>query len=194
MKTNYQAEQTHKRVRQAITKLASFRGDPDDYTAALLSNFYMAKSIVRGKRKDGTASPTSVAKQLRDLGSGTDTLLGRLKKADKNVFEAWSGSEPETRTSAIKEWNQLKWLLQECGARSRHAATVAENVLKLGFGARSAKRGPSEDPVVNVVVGTAGAIYKSATGKRAVGVVNRDTGGRNPRANFTFFWRTCSPP
>src|SRR5262249_1474999 len=50
----------------------------------------MAKGAEVERSKAGKASLAGVSGQLRYIASGADTLLKRMKKADRNVFDAWA--------------------------------------------------------------------------------------------------------
>ena len=85
----------------------------------IYSCFLSTKVGVSTKRKRGIAPQTSVAKQLKEIGSAADTLSKRLAVAsDGNVFDAWAiaaydHSIAKTRQDAVDQWLTLKSLLEE---------------------------------------------------------------------------------
>ena len=127
-----QEERTIRQLAEAIETLAP---DADSVLGAnsMYDRFCLANLVATQKRKDGTSSPTKVAKQLRQIASGSATLARRLKAADKNVFDAWASGASEdadfmSREVVTKEWLHLKTLLDETERRATRAAKTAERV------------------------------------------------------------------
>lgn len=157
-----------KRLRDAIADLQGVKPhEPDELAERLLDVYHQAQSQVRRERKDGSASPTSVHKQLLSIGKGSETLLARLTKADSNVFKAWASSSDETINDATQMWLQLKQLLACSIDTSRKASDAAAVVAKCPPGRK-------EDGIANCVSAAAMAVYTVATGKKPGRTHNRD--------------------
>ncbi len=157
-----------KRLRGAIADLQGAKPhEPDELAKRLLDVYHQARSQVRRKRKDGSASPTSVHKQLLNIQKGSETLLARLTKADRNVFDAWAASSSETTEDATQRWLQLKQLLACSIDTSRKASDTAAVVTKCPPGRK-------EDGIANCVSAGAMGVYTAATGKKPVRTHNRD--------------------
>ena len=133
----------------------------------------------RGRRKrGGWASPASVAKQQKDIASGSTTLLKRLKNADKNVFEAWAWADEAgvDRHLATQQWLQLKSLLEESSARATRAALATEAVLKAWPKASAARRGRPPDLFADTMTEIARRVYVEWTGEPTPRSISRDEG------------------
>jgi hypothetical protein len=102
--------------------------DAADAARYLYDSSVSARAAAVEKRKTGSASLASVAKQLRDIASGSSTLLRRLKSADKNVFDAWANvAEEGSYMTRTQEWLWLEseindWI--ESRVRQRDAEVV----------------------------------------------------------------------
>jgi hypothetical protein len=140
----------------------------------LHDTFLLAKAAVREKKKDGSASPAGVARQLKYIQKGSITLLDRLKHADRNTFEAWARTSDLERHEATQEWLQLKSRLQTVAERAERAARAVELVTK--FFQDGAKRGRRPDVMAEVVTVIAGNAYETLTGKSAQRSIDRDSG------------------
>jgi hypothetical protein len=88
--------------------------------------------IARGaeveRSKAGKASLAGVSRQLRYIASGADTRLKRMKKADRNVFDAWADAGNAANDipshGSIRKWLDLRGYLKmhakgQCRQRNR---------------------------------------------------------------------------
>jgi hypothetical protein len=156
------------RLRDVIADLQGAKPhEPYELAERLLDVYHQARGQVRRKRKDGSASPTEVHKQLLNIQKGSETLLARLTKADTNVFDAWAASSGETTEDATERWLQLKQLLACSFDTSRKASDAAAVVAKRPPGRK-------EDGIANCVSAGAMAVYTAATGKKPGRTQNRD--------------------
>ena len=186
-------ERILRQLDQIIRGLAPSPATESDSAAAarhLYDNFLLATGATRQKRKSGSASLTSVAKQLRDIASGSNTLLRRLKQADRNVFDAWAGAAEEDANRVVatskQKWLQLKAMLQETVIRATRASQIAEAVMKVCTEAKAkASRGRPEHQVAAATTLMAAHIYEEWTGKIAVRSISRDDG--SPEGEFHNF-------
>lgn len=167
-------------IRQLAAAIERLAPDPEPILGAnmIYDCFCLANLVATQKRKDGSSSPTKVAKQLRQIASGSATLARRLKAADKDVFDAWAGASEDAdsmcREIATQEWLHLKTLLDEAERRATRAAKTAERVLRLWQ--RASKKGRPTDWVADFMTEETAALYTQTTGKNATRLVNRDTG------------------
>jgi hypothetical protein len=180
-------EKILRQLRWAVSNLDS-RGrldtpDPSEASQDIYSTFLTARVSVLHKRKKGYASPTSIAKQLKQIETGVATLERRLASADKNVFEALKNAA-EDREVAKEEWLQLKRLLIIMQDRAKRAACTAEIVVRACSQAKG-KKGRPVDLVADVISIVAAEIYETRTGKRPSRSINRDTG--EPEGEFHIF-------
>jgi len=126
-------EQIIRHLCRAISDLSAKQSPPDDPEEAAhypYSGYLLVSVFAAQEKKRGCASPASVCKQLKQIRSGADTLAGRLKAADLNVFEALR-LVSEDREAAKEEWLQLKVLLETMSDRAKRASRAAESVLKV---------------------------------------------------------------
>jgi hypothetical protein len=161
--------------------------DPSAPARSLYEDFRIAKLAARQKQKAGKASFTSIAKQMKDVASGSRTLLKRLEKADRNVFDVWVRAAEETSHVAAppaEKWLLLRSLLNETAARATRAAQIAEADAKACPEAKGAKGRP-EDVVARAITVKAADIYEGWTGKIAVRSISRDDG--SPGGEFHDF-------
>jgi hypothetical protein len=94
--------------------------------------------IARGaeveRSKVGKASLAGVSGQLRYIASGADTLLKRMKKADRNVFDAWADAGNAANDipyhGSIRKWLDLRGLLEDASKRAVQAAQSVEAAMK----------------------------------------------------------------
>jgi hypothetical protein len=180
-------EKILRRLRWAVSSLDS-RGradtpDPSEASQDIYSTFLTARVSVLHKRKEGYASPASVAKQLKQIATGLATLERRLASADKNVFDTLRDAS-EDREVAKEEWLQLKQLLVTMQERAKRAARTAEVVVKASSQPKG-KKGRPVDLVADVISAVAAEIYVLRTGKSASRSINRDTG--EPQGEFHTF-------
>lgn len=173
-------ERTLYQLSEAIKKLGS-DAEPSSGANQLYNDFCLAKIWARSKRKEGTSSQASVAKQLKQIASGAATLAKRLKDADKNVFDAWAGASEDAedmmfdpRGPATQEWLRLKALLDEGEKRATRAVRTAEKTLKLWR--QVGKKGRPADQVTDFITIMAANLYEEITAKLAPRSVSRITG------------------
>jgi hypothetical protein len=181
-----QEERILQQLRRAVSNLPakSEEPDPEDAARYLHSTFLMVTVFVARKPKRlGCASPTSVAKQLKQIATGAATLARRMKSADRNVYEALRDAA-EDREIAKEEWLRLKSLLETMHDRAKQAARTADAVLKVRPQTKG-KAGRPVDQVADNVTIAAAEIYERRTGKRATRVVSRETG--EPEGEFYTF-------
>jgi uncharacterized protein YicC (UPF0701 family) len=173
-----QEERTLAQLGKAIK---SFAPDTDCAAAAndLYGNYCLARLLARSKRKEGTATQTSVARQLKQIESGAATLARRLREADKNVFDAWATASDDDSTgnpyeAAKQDWLQLKVLLQDTHKRAGVAAQTAEKVLKLWR--QVGKKGRPKDRIADFMSVVVADTDEALSGKTAARSVDRVTG------------------
>lgn len=185
-------EKILKRLGQIISGLTPQSGsspDPEETARYLYEAFCIAKAAVGQKRKGGSASIASVAKQLKGIASGATTLAKRLKNAsDRKVFEAWAGAAGADELwvghhLATQEWLQLKSLLEVTAARATRAAWTAEDVLKVW--ASAATKGRPPDLIADAMTAIAGGAYAEWTGEPALRSIGRGDG--KPQGEFHQF-------
>lgn len=174
---------------EAISRLSPVEDndlDPSLPARSLYEDFRIAKLATRQKRKAGKASFTSIAKQMKDVASGSRTLLKRLKKADRNVFDAWVRAVEETShlASPTEKWLALRLLLNETATRATRAAQIAESVAKACPDTKGAKGRP-EDVLATAITVKAADVYEEWTGKNAARSISRDDG--SPGGEFHDF-------
>jgi hypothetical protein len=170
---------------RGLTPIAENDVDPSAAAHHLYENFLMAEGAAREKRKSGRASLTRVAKELKDVASGSKTLLKRLKQADRNVFDSWAGAvQEDANATPVEKWLQLKALLQETVTRATRSSQTAEAVVKVCLKAK-ASSGRPEDLVAAATTLMAACIYEEWTGKIAVRSISRDDG--SPGGEFHNF-------
>jgi hypothetical protein len=149
--------------------------------------------IARGaeveRSKAGKASLAGVSGQLRYIARGADTLLNRMKKADRNVFDAWADAGNAANDipyhESIRRWLNLRWLLEEARERAVQAAQSVEAAMKQSRASMPENRGRPAEIVASAVAAEAAVVYERLTGRRAVRSVNRDT--RDPEGPFLDF-------
>jgi hypothetical protein len=150
--------------------------------------------IARGaeveRSKAGKASLAGVSRQLRYIASGADTLLKRMKKADRNVFDAWADAGNAANDipyhGSIRRWLDLRWLLEDAHERAVEAAQSVEAAMKqFSRASRPENRGRPAEIAASAVATEAAGVYKKLTGRQAVRSVNRDT--RVPEGFFHDF-------
>ena len=123
-----------------------------------------------------------VSGQLRSIASGADTLFKRMKKADRNVFDAWANAGIAANDipyhESIRRWLSLRWLLEEARERAVQAAQSVQAAMKQSSRASMPEtRGRPAEIVASAVAAEAAVVYERLTGRQAVRSVNRDTGG-----------------
>jgi hypothetical protein len=139
--------------------------------------------IARGaeveRSKAGKASLAGVSGQLRYIASGADTLLKRMKKADRNVFDAWADAGNAANDipyhGSIRKWLDLRRLLEDARERAVQAAQSVEAAIKLRA-SMPENRGRPAEIAASAVATEAAVVYEKLTGRQAVRSVNRDTG------------------
>jgi hypothetical protein len=141
----------------------------------------MARGAEVERSKAGKASLAGVSRQLRDIASGTDTLFKRMKKADRNVFDAWADAGIAANDipyhESIRRWLNLWWLLEEARERAVQAAQSVEAAMKQSSRASMPEnRGRPAEIAASAVAAEAAVVYEKLTGRQAVRSVNRDTG------------------
>src|SRR5262245_54710977 len=165
----------------------------------LAREMYEVVVIARGARverlKAGKASLAGVLGQLRYIARGAVTLLKRMKKADRNVFDAWVDAGITANDipyhGSIRKWLDLRWLLEDARERAVQAAQSVEAAMKQFSQASMPEnrrhRRPAEI-VASAVAAEAAVVYKKLTGRQAVRSVNRDTG--DPEGFFHDFLKS----
>jgi hypothetical protein len=150
--------------------------------------------IARGaeveRSKAGKASLAGVSRQLRYIARGADTLLKRMKKADRNVFDAWADAGNAANDipyhGSIRKWLDLRWLLEDARERAVQAAQSVEAAMKqFSRASRPENRGRPAEIAASAVATEAAVVYEKLTGRQAVRSVNRDT--RDPEGFFHDF-------
>jgi hypothetical protein len=128
------------------------------------------------RSKAGKASLAGVSRQLRYVARGADTLLKRMKKADRNVFDAWADAGNAANDipyhGAIRKWLDLRGLLEDARERAVQAAQSVEAAMKH----EPENRGRLAAIAASAVAEEAAVVYERLTGRQAVRSVNRDTG------------------
>jgi hypothetical protein len=140
--------------------------------------------IARGaeveRSKAGKASLAGVLGQLRYIARGADTLLKRMKKADRNVFDAWADAGIAADIpyhGSIRRWLDLRGLLEDARERAVQAAQSVEAAMKQSSRASMPEnRGRPAEIAASAVAAEAADVYEKLTGRQAVRSVNRDTG------------------
>jgi hypothetical protein len=143
--------------------------------------------IARGaevqRSKAGKASLAGVSRQLRYIERGADTLLKRMKKADRNVFNAWADAGNAAHDipyhGSIRKWLDLRGLLEDARERAVQAAQSVEAAMKHSSRASMPEpenRGRPPAITASAVAEEAVVVYERLTGRQAVRSVNRDTG------------------
>jgi hypothetical protein len=150
----------------------------------------MARGAEVERSKAGKASLAGVSGQLRYIANGADTLLKRMKKADRNVFDAWAdagnGANDIPYHGSVRRWLDLRWLLEDARERAVRAAQSAEAAMKqFSRASRPEKRGRPAEIAASAVATEAAVVYEKLTGRQAVRSVNRDT--RDPEGFFHDF-------
>jgi hypothetical protein len=140
--------------------------------------------IARGaeveRSKAGKASLAGVSRQLRYIARGADTLLKRMKKADRNVFDAWADAGNAANDipyhGSIRNWLDLRWLLEDARERAVQAAQSVEAAMKqLSRADMPENRGRPAEIAASAVAAKAAVVYERLTSRQAVRSVNRDT-------------------
>jgi hypothetical protein len=169
------------RLEQIICSLTPRSGnnlDPQDLARYLYERF-LARLAARQKRKAGSASPSGIAKQLKEIARRSNALLTRLKRADKNVFDTWARSAEEydrVLETPTQEWLQLKNLLEQAAVRATRGAQIADDIIRLKGAATIGKRGRPEDEIARVITTIVGAFFQEWTGSLAQRSISRDDG------------------
>ena len=141
--------------------------------------------IARGaeveRSKAGKASLAGVLRQLRYIASGADTLLKRMKKADRNVFDAWADAGNAANDipypESIRKWLDLRRLLEDARERAVQAAQSVEAAMKqFSRASMPENRGRPAEIAASAVAAEAADVYEKLTGRQAIRGVNRDTG------------------
>jgi hypothetical protein len=143
--------------------------------------------IARGaevqRSKAGKAGLAGVSEQLRYIARGADTLLNRMKKADRNVFDAWAGVGNAANDipyhGSMRKWLDLRGLLEDARERAVQAAQSVEAAMKHSSRARTTEpenRGRPAAIAASAVAEEAAVVYERLTGRQAVRSVNRGTG------------------
>jgi hypothetical protein len=174
--TQLQEERILQQLRRAVSNLPGRSDEPDPEEAAkdLYSTFLLVSVFVAQKPKIGSASPRSVAKQLKQIATGAATLARRMKSADRNVYEALRDAADD-REIAKEEWLRLKSLLEAMQDRAKQAAKTAEAVLK-ALRPTKGKVGRPVDQVADTVTIVAAEIYERRTGKPSTRSIDRISG------------------
>jgi len=176
-------EPSPEQLEQIIRRLPLKKGEEDNSAAEareLLAGYASARlgQLWQRKRKSGAAGP-KVVRHLKQIASRSSTLLERLKRADRNTFEAWAAAQyPEAVTlkSATQEWLQLKNLLEVTAQRAAQSAGSVDKALKSLPRPQGGKRGRPIDQVADLVTIEAAAIYGRRTGKNADRNIDRASG------------------
>ncbi len=172
-------ERTLFELSEAIKKLDS-RVNSASGAHQLYNDFRLANIWARSKRKEGTASQASVAKQLKQIASGSATLAKRLEAADKNVFDAWAGASDDADDmmfdprEPMQDWLTLKAMLDEAEKRATRAGRTAEKALKVWR--QVGKKGRPADQTADFITLMTANLYKEITGKIAPRSVSRIAG------------------
>jgi hypothetical protein len=141
--------------------------------------------IARGaeveRSKAGKARLAGVSGQLRYIASGADTLLKRMKKADRNVFDARADAGNAANDlpyhGSIRKWLDLRWLLEDARERAVQAAQSVEAAMKqFSRASMPENRGRPAEIAASAVATEAAVVYQKLTGRQAVRSVNWDTG------------------
>jgi hypothetical protein len=155
----------------------------------------MARGAEVERSKGGKASLAGVLGQLRYIASGADTLLKRMKKADRNVFDAWADAGNAANDipyhESIRRWLDLRRLLEDARERAGQAAQSVEATMKQFSRASMPENRRHRRPpeiVASAVAAEAAVVYQKLTGHRAVRRVSRDTG--DPEGFFHDFLAT----
>src|SRR5262245_61085339 len=90
-------EPSPEQLEQIIRRLPLKKGEEDNSAAEareLLAGYASARlgQLWQRKRKSGAAGP-KVVRDLKQIASRSSTLLERLKRADRNTFEAWDAAQ-----------------------------------------------------------------------------------------------------
>jgi hypothetical protein len=150
----------------------------------------MARGAEVERSKAGKASLAGVSGQLRYIASGADTLLKRMKKADRNVFDAWADAGNAANDipyhGSIRRWLDLRSLLEDARERAVQAAQSVEAAMKqFSRASRPENRGRPPEIAASAVATEAAVVYEKLTGRQAVRSVNRNT--RDPEGFFHDF-------
>ena len=168
------------RLEQIVRALPLQKGGEDNAAAEARELFqcYALASLARAwQKKAGTAGPISVARDLKRIASKSSTLLELLKRADRNTFEAWAGAQyPEAVTleRGVREWLQLKNMLEVTAQRATQSARGVEKTLKSLARPERGKRGRPIDQLADLITIEAAGVYERRTGKRAVRNIDRN--------------------
>jgi hypothetical protein len=143
----------------------------------------IARSAEVERSKAGKASLAGVSAQLRYIARGADTLLKRMKKADRNVFDAWADAGNAANDipyhECIRKWLDLRGLLGDARERAVQAAQSADAAMKQFSRASMPEpenRGRPAEIAASAAATEAAVVYERLTGRQAVRKVNRDTG------------------
>jgi hypothetical protein len=143
----------------------------------------LARGAEVARSKAGKASVAGVSRQLRYIASGADTLLKRMKKADRKVFDAWADAGNAANDipyhESIRKWLDLRGLLEDARERAVQAAQSVEAAMKQFSRASMPEpenRGRLAEIAASAVATEAAVVYEKLTGRQAVRSINRDTG------------------
>ena len=169
------------RLISGLTARTNHESDPLAAARHLYENFRIAGAAAKEKHKSGQASLTRIAKEMKNIASGSKTLLRRIKKVDTNVFNAWAGAAEEDAkygiNTPVQKWLHLKALLQETAIRATRASQTTEAVAKVCSEAKTkAAKGRPEDLVAVDITLVAANVYEEWTGKIAFRSISRDDG------------------
>jgi hypothetical protein len=163
------------------------RREAERHIPNLAREMYEVVVIARGataeRSKAGKASLAGVSRQLRYIARGADTLLKRMKKADRKVFDAWADAGKAANDipyhGSIRKWLDLRGLLEDARETAVQAAQSVAAAMKQFSRASMPEnrrhRRPAEI-VAPAVAAEAAVVYQKLTGRQAVRSVNRDTG------------------
>jgi hypothetical protein len=104
-----------------------------------------------------------------------------MKKADRNVFDAWADAGNAANDipyhGSIRNWLDLRWLLEDARERAVQAAQSVEAAMKqLSRASMPENRGRPAEIAASAVATEATGVYEKLTGRQAIRGVNRDTG------------------
>jgi hypothetical protein len=184
--------QLEPRMRELLSKPVCLldenqRREAERHIPNLAREMYEVVMIARGARversKAGKASLAGVSTQLRYIALGAGTLLKRMKKADRKVFDAWADAGKAANDipyhGSIRKWLDLLGLLEDACETAVQAAQSVEAAIKRFSRASMPEnrrhRRPAEI-VASAVAAEAAVVYQKLTGRQAVRSVNRDTG------------------
>jgi hypothetical protein len=143
-----------------------------DYARELCDMLRFARYSTGIRRK--TRTTARLKQLLREIESGSKTLLKRLNKAPSNVFQAWADTIDVVETDRQQvtyEWLQLKGLLEIAAERAQQAALAVDPKQ-----AAPENRGRRSDQIAASITFVAANAYEQLTGLIAVRSIDSDSG------------------